>query len=80
MDNNEKDLKIISKAEFYKTNELKCHVLTVPKGTYKNGLFVSGLTDGQYFWFIEERTSIPIRLFLFEIYDIEDYMERKEGK
>jgi len=70
--------KIIEKVNFYKSKEITCHVLTIPKGTFKNGLFVSGLEDEQYFWFIELETSIPIRLFLFEIYDIEDYKERRE--
>ena len=74
----EKDLKIIDKAEFYKHNEIKAHVLTIPKGTFKNGVFVSDLENEKYFWFIEYNTSIPIRLFLSEIYDIEDYVEEGE--
>jgi hypothetical protein len=72
MESNEK--KILDKADFYRTNEIKAHVLTVPKGTFKNGLFVSGLEDNRYFWFIELDTSIPIRLFLSEIHDIEEYV------
>jgi hypothetical protein len=67
--------KIIEKAEFYQSNEIKAHVLTVPKGTFRNGLFVSKVQDDKYFWFIELSSSIPIRLFLAEIYDIEDYRE-----
>jgi hypothetical protein len=70
--------KIIEKAEFYQSNEIKAHVLTVPKGTFRNGLFVSKVQDDKYFWFIELNSSIPIRLFLAEIYDIEDYREVEE--
>ena len=62
---------------FYKVSELKAHVLTVPKGTFKNGLFVSELIEDKFFWFIELDTSIPIRLFLAEIYDVEEYKEKE---
>jgi len=73
MEWNEIEKKIIEKANFYCLNEIKSHVLTIPKGTWKNGLFVSGIQEGKFFWFIELDTSIPIRLFLSEIYDIEEY-------
>jgi len=76
MDNNKK--KIIDKVNFYKSREIIAHVLTVPKGTFKNGLFVSYLEEETFFWFIERDTSIPIRLFLSEIYEIEDYQEKVE--
>lgn len=79
MERNEKQ-KIIDKAEFYKHNEIIAHVLTVPKGTFKNGRFVSKLEKDTYFWFIEMGTSIPIRLFLTEIYDIEDYKNKEAEK
>jgi len=69
--------KILDKAEFYRSKEIVAHVLTVPKGTFKNGLFVSNLQEGKFFWFIEKHTSIPIRLFLSEIHEIEDYQERE---
>ena len=71
----EQEKKIIEKAEFYKSNEIKSHVWVIPKPRFKNGLFVSDLEQGKYFWFIENKTSIPIRLFLSEINDIEDYQE-----
>lgn len=80
MEWNEIEKKIIEKAKFYKCNEIKCHILTIPKGTFKNGLIVSELEDENFFWFIDFRTSIPERLFLSEIYDIEDYKEREAGK
>jgi len=72
---NELNKSIIEKAEFYKSNKIKCHVTTIPRGTFKNGLFVSGLEPGNFFWFITLGTLIPVRIFLNEIFDIEDYVE-----
>ncbi|GAI76110.1 unnamed protein product [marine sediment metagenome] len=79
MEWNDNENKIIEKAKFYKANEIKAHVLTIPKGTWKDGLFVSDLEDNKFFWFIEDGESIAVRLFLFEIYDIEDYNKDKES-
>lgn len=76
MEINKLNKTIIEKAEFYKSNEIKAHVSTLPKGTFKNGLFVSGLEQGKFFWFITITSATPIRLFLNEIFDIEDYQER----
>ena len=70
--------KIIEKVDFYKSNEIKAHVFVIPKPKFKNGIFVSDLEQGKFFWFIELNSSIPIRLFLNEIYDIEDYQEKRE--
>ena len=78
MELNEQQRKIIEKADFYRTNEIKAHVFVIPKPKFKNGLFVSGLEQGKFFWFIENDNSIPIRLFLNEISDIEDYQEKEE--
>jgi len=81
MERTEKDRIIIEKAEFYKSNEIKAHVRKIGMGKYVEGLFVSGLEKDSYFWFIENRSSIPIRLFLNEIYDIEDFIEEvKDGR
>ena len=80
MEINELNKSIIEKVEFYKSNEIKCHVITIPKGTFKNGMFVSNLERGKYFWFIPVDTSIPIRVFLSDIFDIEDYVERGVDK
>jgi len=80
MECNAEQKKIIEKANFYKSQELVAHVLTIPKGTFKNGLFVSELEADTYFWFIEKDTSLPIRLFLAEIFDIKDYKEKGEEK
>jgi hypothetical protein len=82
MDSNEmnsNDKKIIDKAHFFKSYELIAHVLTIPKGTFRNGRFVSELTEGKFFWFLEnEMKGIPQRLFLSEIYDIDEYNERNK--
>ena len=75
---NSNDKKLIDKAHFYKFNEKIVHVLTIPKGTFKNGRFVSELEQNKYFWFIENGVGIPFRLFLSEIYDIEEYNERNK--
>lgn len=79
-ESNEMDKKIIDKAHFFRFNELVAHVITVPKGSFKNGLFVSDLEQGKYFWFIENGTGIPFRLFLSEIFDIQEYNERNKGE
>jgi len=81
MECNEQEKKIIEKAKFYFLEKLKAHVLIVPKPKFKNGLFVSELIlsdNGSHFWFIENNSSIPMRLFLSEIYDIEDYLEEEK--
>jgi hypothetical protein len=78
---NSNDKKLIDKANFYKSYEKIVHVLTIPKGTFKNGMIVSELKEGKYFWFIENGMGgIPQRLFLSEIYDIEEYNERNKGE
>ena len=69
--------KIIEKADFYRINEIKVHVQIVPKPTFKNGLIVSELNSGNFFWFIENGVGVPARLFLSEIYDIEEYKEER---
>ena len=50
----EEQKKLLDKAEFYRSNEIKAHVLTIPKGTFKNGRFASPLEGGKFFWFIED--------------------------
>jgi len=72
MEANEK--KILDKVEFFRSNEIKCHVLTIPKGTWRDGRFASKLEQGKYFWFICDN-GIPFRLFLSEIYDVQEFKE-----
>jgi hypothetical protein len=78
MEFNELNRKIIDKANFFRIYEKIVHVLTIPKGTFKNGRFVSELEEDKYFWFIEINQGIPFRLFLSEIYDIQEYNERSK--
>jgi hypothetical protein len=78
-ESNELNKKIVDKVNFFRFNEKLVHVVTVPKGSFKNGMFVSELEQGRYFWFIENKSGgIPIRLFLSEIYDIREYNERNK--
>ena len=76
MEINKLNESIIEKTEFYYSKNIKCHVITLPKGTFKNGIFVSRLEQDTFFWFIPIETSIPIRIFLNEIFDVEDYKGR----
>jgi len=78
MEWNEQEKKLIEKAKFYFSKKLKAHVFVIPKPKFKNGLFVSKLQEEKFWWFIENDSKIPIRLFLYEVYDIEDYHEREE--
>lgn len=74
MEWNEKQ-KILDKISFYRTNAIMSHVLTVPKGTFKNGLFVSEIENDSFVWFLEKNLEEPIRLFISEIHEIQDYKE-----
>lgn len=67
---------LLEKIEFFRANEIKCHVNTVPKGSFKNGMFASKLEENQFFWFICD-DGIPFRLFLNEIYSVEEYKSRE---
>lgn len=77
----EKDLarerKIKEKATFYFSEKIKAHILIIPDG-FRNGFFKSDL-NSNFYWF-EELDGKQIRLFLSEIYDIEDYKARDELK
>jgi len=68
---------IKEKIEFYRSNEIKCHVVTIPKNTFKNGRFVSELKEKKFYWFLCD-DGIPFRLFLSEIFDVEEYKEKGE--
>ncbi|GEM_PF-1178663 len=79
MEYNSNEMKIIDKANFYRASELKAHVLTIPKGSFRNVMFQSELEEGKFFWAFQldkqgELIGIPFRLFLSEIYDIIDYV------
>ena len=71
---NDKDT-VITKALFYSTNNLKCHIKIIPNG-FKNGFIISDLIDGKFFWFLDQRTpKVEQRLFLAEMLDVSDYVE-----
>ena len=72
--NEERENKVNEKAEFYFQEKLDCHVPIIPSG-FRNGKFDSNLIDKKYYWFIDYRNDERKRLFLAEIYDIEDYKE-----
>ena len=68
-------IKIKEKAKFYFGEELKCHVQLVPTA-FINGIFRSELVDEQFYWFEDLRTpGKQKRLFLIEIFEINDYEE-----
>ncbi len=78
MEWNEQQKKIIDKVNFYRLENLPAHVLMIPKGTYKNGIFLTELISDKFFWFFEKGAAEKSRLFLSEIYDIQDFKEKKE--
>lgn len=67
---------LLEKIEFFRLNNIKCHVITIPKGTFKNGKFTSGLDENNFFWFVCD-DGIPFRLFLSEIFDVVEYKDRE---
>lgn len=72
----EKDIVNRQKAKFYLQEKLICHVRKKPDG-FVNGWFRSDLIDGFYFLFEDQRwEGREIKLFLSEIYDINDYEVR----
>jgi len=76
MEIKEREKNVIEKANFFRLNDLQAHVLTIPKGTFKNGMFKSNIQDGDFFWFKEIDQEIDKRLFLCDIFDIEEYTPR----
>jgi len=76
MDNENEKIKekVKAKAQFYFQEKLKAHVLIIPNG-FKNGYFNSDLIEDKFYWFLDDRDDKPQRLFLSEIYDVEDYEE-----
>lgn len=71
----EKDVRNKQKATFYYEEKFECHVIKEPKGKgFVNGFFVSDLIDEKYYWFKDRNfPEKKIRLFLCDIFDIEDY-------
>lgn len=70
--------KIKEKAQFYFEEDLKCHVQLIPTA-FINGKFLSELIDNKYYWFEDLRhIGKKKRLFLVEIFEINDYEELEE--
>ena len=81
MECNEKEMIVMKKAEFYFQEKLEAHILLIPKPKFINGLFSSKLIEnknGKFYWFLERGQSEPRKLFLFEIFNIEDYREERQ--
>jgi len=73
---NEKEMRLKQKGSFYFREKLKCHITKEPKG-FANGIFLSDIQDGGYYWFEDERyPGKKDRLFLCDIFDINDYEEK----
>ena len=84
MEWNEQEKKVIEKAKFYFYEKLKSHVLIIPRPQFRNGIFTSDIQSSNsgsfYFWFKENDSETAIRLFLNEIFDIEEYIEKDTYK
>lgn len=76
--NEEKELRVKQKANFYFNEKIICHVIKEPKG-FVNGWFRSDLIDNVYYIFEDRRwPGEERRLFLVDIFDIVDYEEERE--
>lgn len=74
-DNNELKNKVLEKAKFYFERKLTAHILIIPTG-FRNGIFKSNLIEDTFYWFFDSRENKEVRLFLGEIFDVEDYIEK----
>ena len=71
------ELRLKQKANFYYNEKLICHVIKEPKG-FVNGWFRSDLIDGMYYMFEDQRwLNDERKLFLCDIFDINDYEEKE---
>jgi hypothetical protein len=74
---NKNELRLKQKAKFYYNEKLICHVIKEPKG-FVNGWFRSDLIDDIYYLFEDQRwTGEENKLFLCDIFDINDYTEKE---
>ena len=81
MECNEREMIVMQKAEFYFQEKLEAHILLIPKPKFINGIFSSKLIEnenGKFYWFLERGKPEPKKLFLFEIFNIEDYEEERK--
>lgn len=79
IDNKEKEEILKRKAEFYYSMNLKCHIKLKVFG-HINGWFISPFIPVGEYWLVkDERTNESRRLFLAEIFDIEDFIGGSGG-
>ena len=81
MECNEREMIVMQKAKFYFQEKLEAHILLIPKPKFINGIFSSDLIvneHGKFYWFLEREKSEPKKLFLFEMFEIEDYREEEK--
>ena len=74
-----KDIRNKQKAEFYFREKLKCHVKLIDRN-FLNGFFDSELlilNGDEFYWFIDD-VNDKQRLFLNEIFDIQDHREKRQ--
>ena len=77
MENN-KELRLREKIDFYYREKLKCHITKEPRGSI-NGWIRSELQDGDFYWFEDEHYPIEkVRIFLSDVFDIGDWRPKKE--
>jgi len=75
----EKKMRLKQKASFYFKEKIICHVTKEPKG-FANGWFRSDLIEDWYYWFEDSRwPGEERRLFLADIFDVEDYEEENKN-
>ena len=74
--------RIQTKASFYFTQKLACHIKVKPMG-FKDGYIISELQEDIFYWFQPIEGGNQERLFFVDIHDIKDYETRidelKEG-
>jgi len=76
IDDNEKERILKKKAEFYYFMNLKCHIKLKTLGFFINGKILSTFNESGGFWIVKDDRKEEIkRVFLEEIFDIEDYQE-----
>jgi hypothetical protein len=72
---NEKEEILKTKAFFYYSLNLRCHIKLRPTG-FRNGKIVSEFNEeGSYWMFLDLRRDNAERLFIDEVFDIKDYEE-----
>ena len=75
MQEDNEQIRIKQRAEFYWQEKLRCHVKVKPTG-FKNGYIKSDLINGKSYLFEDLKFPGKIeRLLLVEIFDIKDYEE-----